>query len=301
MKNILVIGAGNVGSHIVQQAIAKNLGAHFHLLDLDQKLTNSQILDLRDTLLFSDRARIDSITFDDPKIQKMDVIIITAGANQAPGETRIDLLTKNKKILTSIHDNLGTLPKHTIIMTVTNPVDIVTKLAQEIFPHPPTQIIGTGTLLDSARLRWRLADTLNISPRSTHGYVLGEHGDTEFVAWSTVGKAAQIPTEDREKIEHDVRREAYEIIDGKGATYFGIAAATIKLLEAILHDTHEILAVSTPCPHLPDETLRQTPLGYPAVIGAAGILNIPKLDLPQNELTALTKSAQTLHDLHTQR
>ena len=186
MKKVLVIGAGNVGAHIIHHGITKEVGAEFFLLDINQELEKAQVLDLKDTLLFSQHTQIQGIDFNDPRIVEMDIVVITAGANQAPGETRCDLLNKNSKILKSIADKLNPIKSSAIILLVTNPVDILTHLAYQIFNIPQERIIGTGTLLDSARLRWRIAEHFDVNIKNVHGYVLGEHGDSEFVAWSTV-------------------------------------------------------------------------------------------------------------------
>ncbi|NCP67328.1 hypothetical protein GW756_04420 [bacterium] len=297
MKKILVIGAGHVGAHIINHGITKHIGAEFFLLDLNQELEAAQILDLKDTLLFSHHAQVSGVNFEDPRLKEMDVIIITAGANQAPGETRCDLLQKNTTILQSIAKQLGTLKPEAIVILVTNPVDILTQAAQQIFDLPDSQIFGTGTLLDSARLRWRLAEKMGININHIHGYVLGEHGDSEFVAWSSVRPKPEISEAEKNKIEDEVKKAAYTIIEGKGATYFGIAAAAIKLLNAIINDTKELLPVSTPCHFIADETLKNTPIGIPAVIGSKGIERVPSIELTKDEHDKLIKSAQKIQDL----
>jgi len=255
MKKVLVIGAGNVGAHIINHGITKHIGAEFFLLDLNEELEAAQILDLKDTLLFSHHSQVSGIGFGDERLQDMDVIIITAGANQKEGETRCDLLQKNTSILRSIAEKLGPLKPSAIVMLVTNPVDILTQSAHHIFDLPQNQIFGTGTLLDSARLRWRLAEVMEINVNHVHGYVLGEHGDSEFVAWSSVRPQPKLTVAQKQKIAEEVKQAAYTIIAGKGATYFGIGAATIKLLKAVLNDTKEVLPVSTPYPFIENEAL----------------------------------------------
>ncbi len=299
MQKVLVIGAGNVGAHIINHGITKHIGAEFFLLDLNEELEAAQILDLKDTLLFSHHAQISGIQFGDERLQEMDVIIITAGANQGPGETRCDLLQKNNSILQSIAAKLGKLKSEAIVMLVTNPVDILTKSAYQIFDLPQSQIFGTGTLLDSARLRWRLSEIMDINVNHVHGYVLGEHGDSEFVAWSSVRPETTLNEAEKLKAEEDVRQAAYTIIAGKGATYFGIGAATIKLLNAVINDTKEMLPVSAPYPYLADRELQNTPLGIPAVIGKNGIERVPERKLSDAELEKLTLSAEKLNTLFT--
>jgi len=297
MKKVLVIGAGNVGAHIINHGITKHIGAEFFLLDLNQELEAAQILDLKDTLLFSHHARVTGINFDDERLKDMDIIVITAGANQAPGETRCDLLQKNTSILQSIAGQLGELKPGAIVVLVTNPVDILTQAAQQIFKLPANQIFGTGTLLDSARLRWRLADKMEINVNHVHGYVLGEHGDSEFVAWSSIRPEIDLTEAEKTVIAEDVKKSAYNIIAGKGATYFGIGAATTKLLNAIINNTKELLPVSTPYPFIANERLIKTPIGVPAVIGATGILRTPEIKLSTEELKQLQASAEKLQQL----
>ncbi|MEO1857015.1 MAG: hypothetical protein ABGY95_06580 [Rubritalea sp.] len=294
MKKVLVVGAGNVGAHIVQHAIASNLPAHFYLLDIKDSLTSAQILDLKDTLMFSKNTKINAISIDDPLIHEMDIVVITAGANQLPGESRLDLLAKNAAMIKTMVNQLQPLKPSSIILLVTNPVDIVTKLAQEYFDLPAAQVFGTGTLLDSARLRWRIAESLERNVHNTHGYVLGEHGDSEFVAWSTTSGQQYLGEEEREEIEQSVRKEAYEIIQGKGATYFGISAATVHVLNAILHDTQALIPVSACYPQFADEALRSTPLGIPCIVGEAGVIATPTAKITDEELTKLCDSAQQL-------
>ena len=294
MKNVLVVGAGHVGAHIVQQGISQNLPCHFYLLDLNESLTKAQTLDLKDGLMFSKNTTLKQVTQNECPVGDIDIVVITAGANQAPGETRLDLLAKNAELVKNISMNLNGLKKSAVIVMVTNPVDILTKVARECFDLPANQIIGTGTMLDSARLRWRMAKLLGRSIHNVHGYVLGEHGDSEFVAWSTVSKHTTISPEEKKKLEQQVRGAAYEIIEGKGATFFGIGASTVHILDAIIHDSHAVIPVSTDYPYFTDETLRSIPLGTPSIIGEKGIEITPQLDLTEDELEQLAHSARQL-------
>lgn len=298
MKKVLVIGAGNVGAHIINHGINRHIGAEFFLLDINNQLEQAQILDLKDTLMFSHYCRVSGIDFDDERLGQMDVIIITAGANQKPGETRCDLLQKNIALLRDIAHQLGPLKPEAVVMLVTNPVDILTHAAQDVFSLPAKQVFGTGTLLDSARLRWRLSERLSINLNHIHGYVLGEHGDSEFVAWSTIHPDPELSDKQKDELETEVRQAAYKIIAGKGSTYFGIAAVTIKLLNAVLNDTKELLPVSTIYPHTENATLKQVPLGIPAVIGQGGVERVPPLHLNGREQDLLEASAKKLLDLY---
>ncbi len=299
MKTVLVIGAGNVGSQIIHYGMARDVAAQFFLLDTDQELETAQVLDLKDTLFFSKNSNVSEINYGDTKITEMDVIIITAGANQSVGETRCDLLQKNAVILKSIAQNLGTLKSEAVVIIVSNPVDILTSLAYQFFDIPQNQIFGTGTLLDSARLCWQIAQMQKVPVGEVSGYVLGEHGDSEFVAWSMVNLTGKLlSTTEQQCIENEVKQEAYAIIKGKGATYFGIAASTITLLNAVLGNTGEVYPVSTCYPHFEDVELQKTPLGVLAKLGEKGVHEVVKMDLPENELQNLKDSAQKLIQLN---
>ncbi len=294
MKKVAIIGTGNVGAHIASASINKNLAAEFLLVDQNQEFEKAQVLDLCDSLLFSHNSRVYSADYTDEKVKNADIFVITAGANQKPGETRLDLVDKNVAILKAIKKSLGTLKKSAIVILVTNPVDILTALAAEIFGLPSSQVFGSGTLLDTARLRWRLARKFDKNIANVHGYVLGEHGDSEFVAWSTVGCAEQISPKSREKIAKNVREEAYRIIEGKGATYFGIGAAVAEIISCILNNSEKVLPLSV---FLKGEYgISDVALGVPAKLGETGIMEILELNLPKEELEKLQNSAKKLEE-----
>jgi len=294
MKKVAIIGAGNVGAHIASAAVNKNLAAEFLLVDQNEEFEKAQVLDLCDSLLFSHNSRVYSADFSDEKVQEADIFVITAGVNQKPGETRLNLVGRNVAILKSIKKSLGTLKPSAIVVLVTNPVDILTTLAANIFELPSSQVFGSGTLLDTARLRWRLARKFDKNIANVHGYVLGEHGDSEFVAWSTVGCADQISPKSREKIAKLVREEAYKIIEGKGATYFGIGAAMAEIIAVILNNSEKILPLSVVLNG--EYGISGISLGVPAKLGEKGIAEIIELDLPPEELTQLQNSAKKLKE-----
>jgi len=185
-------------------------------------------------------------------------------------ENRCQLLGRNIKILKEIKESIGKINPSAIVIIITNPVDILTKAAAEIFGLPWGQVFGTGTLLDSSRLRWRLSERFDINVENTHGMVLGEHGDSEFVAWSTVSGADQLTQEERGSIESEVRNAAYKIIKGKGSTYFGIGAACAEFIEQILTDSHVILPASVPLNG--QYGIDGIAVGVPAKIGKCGPL-----------------------------
>jgi len=295
MKKIAIIGAGNVGAHVAAAAIHKNLTAEILLVDENEKFENSQVLDLRDALNFFPAAKISGADFGEKKLRDADIFVITAGAKQAPGETRIDLLEKNILILKKIASQIGKIKSSAIVILVTNPVDILTHAAQKIFDLPRAQIFGSGTVLDSARLRWRLADFFKKNISEISGFVLGEHGDSEFVAWSTVKNSEKIPAEKKIEIETAVRRAAYEIIAGKGATFFGIGAAAAEILAAILRDEKKILPISA---ILRGEfSIEKMAVGVPCVVGKSGVEKISEIFLPAVEKKLLQNSAKKLQKI----
>ncbi len=295
MKKIAIIGTGNVGAHIASAAVNKELPTELLLIDQNQEFERGQVLDLCDTLLFSPNVRVSSSDLKDEKTQNADIFVITAGAAQKPGETRTALLGRNVEILKSIKNELGKLKEDAIVILVSNPVDILTQVASEIFELPKGQVFGTGTLLDTSRLRWRLAERFDRNISNIHGYVLGEHGDSEFVAWSTVDHAEEISMEERNTLEEQVRRAAYEIIGGKGATYFGIGAATAEILSSVLLDSGRVFPVSTPLNG--EYGIEGIAIGVPVKIGADGVEEVIEKPLSKEELKKLQASAQKLKKL----
>ena len=292
MKKVAIIGVGNVGAHIASAAVNKNLAAEFLLIDQNEEFEKAQVLDLCDSLLFSHNSRVYSANYEDEKVQNADIFVITAGVNQKPGETRLELVDRNIAILKSIKKSLGTLKSSAIVILVTNPVDVLTTLAAEIFELPSSQVFGSGTLLDTARLRWRLARKFDKNISNVHGYVLGEHGDSEFVAWSTVDGADKFSREFKDKTEKRVREAAYEIIAGKGATYFGIGAATAEIIQSILNNSEKVFPLSVLLNG--EYGISGIALGVPAKLGEKGIMEILELDLQKDELEKLQNSAKKL-------
>lgn len=298
MKTIAVIGAGAVGSHICAAGILKNLPAEFLLVDLNEKLESGEVLDLRDSLLFSNSKNISGADFGDEKLRNADIFVITAGVAQKPGETRTELLAKNAKILLSIKKGIGEIKKDAVIILVSNPVDVLTALAAETFGLPTGQVFGSGTALDSSRLRWHLAEKYGVHPKSVHGFVFGEHGDSEFVAWSGVsigGKNINLSEAEKNKIEEQTRREAYEIIERKGATFFGIGATTADILSVVISDTKKILPVSTVLHG--EYGISGVALGTPVVVGSKGAEKIWEIPLSDSEAESLKNSAEKMREL----
>lgn len=297
MSKIAVIGAGAVGSTTAYAATLKNLATEIILIDVNEEKEAGEVMDIADGLCFVETGCVKGADFKDAK--NADIIIITAGLAQKSKETRLDLLKKNAAILKSILKSIGRFKRDAVIIMVSNPVDILTYLAQKWSGLPKNQVFGSGTTLDTARLRTELGHYLKVSPQSIHGYVMGEHGDSEFVAWSTVhaggmaiDKLKKLSAKQKAAVEKRVKKEAYEIINRKGATFYGIALVLSDIVEAVLFNQHKIMPVSSRLYGY--NGIDNICLGAPAVIGRRGIEKIWPLKLASAEKKKLKKSANTL-------
>jgi len=298
MSSILVIGAGRVGATIAHCLLASQHPYDIRLLDIKKKECEGELFDLQDTVSTTKAGTIHMGSYKDAK--NADIIIITAGSARIPkGGSRLDLLEINKKIITSIAKKCGKLKSTAIVIMVTNPVDVLTLHAKDVFKLPSPQVMGTGTLLDSARMKTLLASELGISPRDISGYVLGEHGQSSFVAWSSVMvEGAPVSSHKRvtkrlkSKIEKDVRARALEIIKRKGGTYYGIAMITKQLVNAIYTDAQITLPVSTYIKSW--NGTKAVSIGVPCRIGAHGVEALSPLKLSPGEKKQLRKSAAIL-------
>eukprot|EP00834_Sanchytrium_tribonematis_P003968 NODE_174_length_14184_cov_0.583671.p6 type:complete len:297 gc:universal NODE_174_length_14184_cov_0.583671:12992-13882(+) len=270
--HISIIGAGSVGATVAYALILHKVAALIHLIDPQENVVKGQIYDLEDALFLSNTKVIAGQQSD---ASQSDIIIITAGAKQKPGESRDDLIDRNLSILKSILSSFTPKPDAVIIL-VSNPVDILTQYAQKLTNLPKNQVIGSGTFLDSMRLRTHLSHSLNIQENAIHAYVLGAHGDHQFVGW-TAAKVAGNPinVENKSEIAKAVMRKAYDIIDLKGATYFGIGACVASLCQSILLDQKSIRPISVFHPKY------DCVLSWPCVVGCNGAEKV--VDIPLND------------------
>lgn len=296
-SKIAIIGAGAVGATTAYASALRNMAAEVVLIDINDEKETGEVMDIRDGICLVETGCIKGGDFIDAA--DADIIIITAGLPQKPGETRLDLINKNKEILKSIFKGIGKIKQTAIVIMVANPVDVLTYLAQKISGLPKNQVFGSGTTLDTARLKAEIGRRLKVSPHSVDGFVLGEHGDTEFVAWSTVtvggvpiSKLKKFNTRDYKDMEEKVRKEAYEIISRKGATFYGIAVVLTDLVEAILYNQYKILPISSILTNW--NGVSDVCLGAPTVIGRNGIEKIWPVQLTFGEKQKLKKSANTL-------
>ncbi len=294
---IAIIGAGAVGSTAAFASTIKNVASEIILIDINEDKEAGEVMDITDGLCFVETGCVKGADFKDAR--NADILVITAGAPQKKGETRLDLVEKNKHILRSIFKSIGKVKRTAIILVVANPVDVLTYEAQKISKLPHGQVFGSGTTLDTARLRSHLSSHFHVSPQDVQGFVLGEHGDSEFVAWSTVSiggipvlKSKKFSKTLANKIEKKVRKEAYEIINRKGATFYGIGLVITDILEAILYNQHKIMPVTTYMKSW--NGISGVCLGAPAVIGRMGVEKHWELQLTTQEKKKLKKSADII-------
>ena len=299
-----IIGTGMVGSAAAFAMAIRGIGSHLVLVDHNSKLAAAQAQDIAHAIPFGSPIRISHGSYED--LAGAAIVVLTAGVNQKPGETRLQLLDRNVAVFEDIITRLNAVTTDAILLIATNPVDIMTYVAQKLSGLAPERVIGSGTILDTARFRSLLGDHLELAPQSVHAYVMGEHGDSEVLVWSNA-IAGSVPVADyadqigkpldkasRDRIDNDVRRAAYKIIEGKGSTYYGIGAGVARICRAIIEDEHAILSVSMVTPEIAGIT--DVPLSLPRVIGRDGILETIPLRLDQAEAAALKKSATIIRD-----
>lgn len=292
-SKIAIIGTGAVGSTTAYALIMRNIAAEILLVDIDEIRCKGEILDLSDAIYFSSASSVNQASV--KEAGQADIIIIAAGVPQKPGQKRIDLWNTNKTIISSIVSNMQPINPNAIIIVVSNPLDLLTLHIQKSSGLPWQQVFGTGTMLDTQRLRNLLSQKINIAEQSIHLYVLGEHGDTQFPAWSTahiggvpITNFPNITKKDIEMLPHTVRDRAYEIISCKGATFFGIAASVAKICENILFDQKRVVPLSC------YQKEFKICLSMPVVLGRKGIEQIISVSLNKEERQLLEKSAQAL-------
>ena len=292
-NKVMIVGTGNVGASIAFALMNQRTAVNeIVLTDIIAKDAVGEAMDLRDALAVAPSfVKISSGTYKDAA--DCDVVIITAGAPQKPGETRMDLLKKNANILKGMVEQIMASGFSGIFLVVSNPMDVLTDLTMRFSGLPSEKVIGSGTVLDSARLRTRIAGYLNVSPKSVHAYQVGEHGDSELTLWSSADVGGQnvadlLPPNILEDISGFVKNEAYDIIEKKGATYYGIATCVVSILNCIFNDEMRVLPVSS------YDSFNDCYYGFPAVVGRAGIIRRLDLKLTEREGVKLQESINAI-------
>ncbi|MEV8267378.1 L-lactate dehydrogenase [Microbacterium sp. NPDC076911] len=302
-SKVTVVGAGSVGSSVAYAALIRGSARHVALYDIATEKVEAEVLDLAHGTQFTGTSSITGGS-DISVAEGSHVVVITAGAKQNPGQTRIELAGVNAGIMRKMMPQLLSVAPNAVYVIVTNPCDVLTVLSQQETGLPPERIFASGTVLDTSRLRWKLAQRAGVATSSVHAYIVGEHGDTEFPIWSaaTIGTVPILdwvtPAGDRMTVEEldqiaiDVRDAAYKVIQGKGATNYAIGLSSARIIEAILNDEHAVLPVS---PVLKDfQGVDGVALSVPSIVSAKGAVPIPQTPFSPKEHELLLHSAQEL-------
>ncbi len=304
-KKIAIAGTGFVGSTTAYTLMQSGLVSELVLIDINQYKSEGEVMDLNHGMPFVSPVSIYAGDYSDCKDAYM--VIIAAGASQKPGETRLDLVNRNTEIFKEIIKNVVHYNDKCILLVVTNPVDILTYVTYKISGFPSHRVIGSGTVLDTARFKYLLGEHTGIDPRNVHAYIIGEHGDSEVPAWSLTNIAGISMDEycstcrrckgyvNRQQIYENVRNAAYYIIDRKGATYYAVALAVKRIVEAILRNENSILTVSSLVRG--EYELNDLCISVPSIVNSKGIERVLEIKLSGSELSDLQKSGFSLKNI----
>ena len=305
-RKIVLIGTGMVGMSYAYALLNQNLCDELVLIDINKKRAEGEAMDLNHGVAFSG-GNMEIYAGEYTDCCNADLVVLTAGLPQKEGQNRLDLLKENRKIFETILQSVLEHGFHGIFLVATNPVDIMTRIVYEISDFPPEKVIGTGTALDTARLRYLLGEKFMIDPRNMHAYVMGEHGDSEFVPWSQAmmttkpifdlcGETEGCHFQELLELEEEVRMAAYKIIEAKKATYYGIGMAMARITKAIFGNEYSVLTVSA---HLQGEYGENgIYIGIPCVVNRMGIQRIVELPLGSEEKQRLHSSCETLENTY---
>ena len=305
-RKIVLIGTGMVGMSYAYALLNQNLCDELVLIDINKKRAEGEAMDLNHGVAFSG-GNMEIYAGEYTDCRDADLVVLTAGLPQKEGQNRLDLLKENRKIFETILQSVLENGFHGIFLVATNPVDIMTRIVYEISGFPPEKVIGTGTALDTARLRYLLGEKFMIDPRNMHAYVMGEHGDSEFVPWSQAmmttkpifdlcGETEGCHFQELLELEEEVRMAAYKIIEAKKATYYGIGMAMARITKAIFGNEYSVLTVSA---HLQGEYGENgIYIGIPCVVNRMGIQRIVELPLGSEEKQRLHSSCETLENTY---
>lgn len=300
-----IVGTGMVGSAAAFAMALRGSASEIVLVDRDRDLALAHAQDISHAVPFASPITVRAGDYAD--LAGARLVVLAAGVNQRPGETRLALLGRNAAVFRQVVDSLMPVVPDALFVVASNPVDLMTYAVHRFSGLPAHRVIGSGTILDTARFRVLLGEYLGIAPSSVHAYVLGEHGDSEVAVWSSA-MAGNVPVEafaaqtgkaltagTRETITEAVRNAAYAIISGKGSTYYGIGAGLARIAEAVRGDERAVLSVSTMTGHV--EGVAHVPLSLPRIVGAEGVTAELRPDLDEAERAALRKSAETIAGL----
>jgi len=303
-RKIAIVGAGQVGSTFAFALMVSGLAGSIVLIDLMPERAEGHAMDLNHGLSFVQPAKIYVGDYSD--CQDSDIVVVTAGASQKPGETRLDLVRRNADIFKKI---IPQIVQHNpgILLIVSNPVDILTYVALKISEYPMNRVIGSGTVLDTARFRYLLSSHCDVDPRNVHAYIIGEHGDSEVPVWSQVNIGGvlfrhycgvcgrECRQNEKEEIFNQVKNAAYEIIEKKGVTCFAISLALVRIVGSILRDENSVLTVSTLVDNYYD--ISDVCLSVPVILNRNGASRILKIALDESEIEKLQASGTLLKNI----
>ena len=303
-RKAAIIGCGFVGASIAFRFLQQGLFSKMVLLDMNREKAEGEAMDLSDGLPYGRAMEITAGTYDD--IADCGLVVITAGANQKPGETRLDLISRNIKIMEGIIREITARDFGGILLVVSNPVDVLTYAAWKISGYPRERVIGSGTVLDTGRLKQLMGEELGVDSRNIHAFIIGEHGDSELAVWSEANvsgldledfcrvRGQTLGAENRERLYREVRDSAYQIIERKGATYYGIAMAVGRIAEAIVKDERAVLPVSAVLDG--QYGMNGLALSLPSIVGRKGLQEILEMPLSSGERAALSASAEQMRE-----
>jgi L-lactate dehydrogenase len=299
-----IVGCGFVGSSGAYVMALRGTVSELVLVDLNVKLAQAQAEDILHATPFAHPVRITAGDY--PQLEGAGVVVLACGVGQRPGETRLQLLERNAEVFRKVIPEVLQCAPETVLLVVSNPVDVITQVVTKLSGINPAKVIGSGTILDTARFRSLLGEHLGVAPVSVHAYVLGEHGDSEVLVWSSakVGgvsiqdyarqMGAALTEASKSQIEDGVRHAAYRIIEGKGATYYGIGAGIAHIVQAVRDDSRRVLTVSNLTTEV--EAVKGICLSLPRVVGSKGILTELRPELSSEEHLALQRSAEILKE-----
>lgn len=306
-RKVVLIGTGMVGMSYAYALLNQSVCDELVLIDIDEERAKGEVMDLNHGLAFSAaNMKIYAGTYQD--CNNADIVVICAGVAQKPGEYRLDLLQRNTKVFRSIISPVTESGFNGIFLVATNPVDIMTRITCVLSGFNPRRVLGSGTALDTARLRYLLGEYFSVDPRNVHAYVIGEHGDSEFVPWSQAMFATKpildicaqsknrCSYQDMENISNQVRGAAQQIIKAKQATYYGIGMALVRITKAIFGDENSVLTVSAMLRGEYDE--HGVYVGVPCIVNRNGVRKVLSLPLNEKELKQFKQSCKTLQDCY---
>jgi L-lactate dehydrogenase len=300
-----IVGAGSVGATVAYACQVRGVATELALYDVDERKMRAEVLDLNHGLQFTPVASVVGGGLE--ALAGADVVVVTAGAKQHPGQSRLDLAATNVAMARDLVPRLLEVAPDAVVLVVTNPCDVVTYAALRSAGLPPGRVLGSGTVLDSSRLRYLVAQRCGVAVPSVHAYVLGEHGDSEVAVWSGARIGGQplercappgtgpLDRAERERIAEEVVRAAYDIIAGKGATWYAVALAVAQIVEAVLGDENRVLPVSTLLQgwHGIDDVC----LSVPCVVGRSGVTRVLEVPLAEDELAGMRRSADSVRSV----